>query len=231
MTTGGRPPRIDLDDIVRAGRELGLSRLSVKAVAARLGVTSTAIYRYVEGRWDLDRLVGESILAELELRDTPDHDVERHLLSFALQLREFALAHPGLAQYMQLLFPRGESGRRLLAAEVEALGRRGYAPDAAIILGSGAATVAIALAVSEENSLRAEREDTPGLERARHTAIEGLAGHSLLGAPHSTLPQMERSRYVRLLLTAVVRGLVEAAPPGRPADKVIAGLAAMGEGR
>ncbi|WP_443611852.1 hypothetical protein [Acrocarpospora catenulata] len=66
--TGGRPPRIDLDDIVRAGRELGLSGLSVKAVAARLGVTSTALYRYVGGRWDLDRLVGESILAELELR-------------------------------------------------------------------------------------------------------------------------------------------------------------------
>ena len=48
------------------GRDLGMRRLSINGVAARLGVSATALYRHVEGRWELERLVGESLLAELE---------------------------------------------------------------------------------------------------------------------------------------------------------------------
>lgn len=84
---GGRPALIAVDDVVRVGRELGLRRLSVNAVAARLGVSATALYRHVESRWELERLVGESLLAELELRDDPDDGIEGHLLSFGLQPR------------------------------------------------------------------------------------------------------------------------------------------------
>ncbi|GAA1138275.1 TetR family transcriptional regulator [Ornithinicoccus hortensis] len=62
---GGRPPRIDRADIVRAGRALGMAGLSVKAVAAELGVSATALYRHVDGRWGLERLVGESLLSDL----------------------------------------------------------------------------------------------------------------------------------------------------------------------
>jgi AcrR family transcriptional regulator len=54
---GGRPPLIAVDDVVRAGRELGMRRLSINAVAARLGVSATALYRHVESRWALEGLV------------------------------------------------------------------------------------------------------------------------------------------------------------------------------
>lgn len=140
---GGRPPRIDRADIVRAGRALGMAGLSVKAVAAELGVSATALYRHVDGRWGLERLVGESLLTDLELTDDPQHTVAQHLLSVGLELRSFLLDHPGLAVYLQTLFPRGEGGRRLLAGQAEALGRRGYSPDAAIVLSSAVASVAI----------------------------------------------------------------------------------------
>ncbi|MFC7109128.1 TetR/AcrR family transcriptional regulator [Nonomuraea rubra] len=108
MRIGGRPRQIETADIVRAGRELGLRDLSMNAVAARLGVSSTALYRHVDGRWELERLVGESILAGLDFHDDPAHGPVRHLLSFALELRGFILRHPGLAAYVQTLFPRGE---------------------------------------------------------------------------------------------------------------------------
>ena len=130
---GGRPPVIALEDVVRAGRDLGMRRLSVNAVAAQLGVSATALYRHVESRWELERLVGESLLAELELRDEPGADVETHLLSFGLQLWDFAVEHPGLASYLLVLFPRGEAGAQLLASEVGTLSRRGFSPDAAMV--------------------------------------------------------------------------------------------------
>ncbi|GAA4022568.1 TetR family transcriptional regulator [Allokutzneria multivorans] len=217
-----------MQDIVRVGRELGMRRLSVKAVATGLGVSSTALYRHVDGRWGLERLVGESVLAELRLRDDPEHDVPKHLLSFAMQMREFALRHPGVVGYLQLLFPRGESGQRLLAFEVEALGRRGYAPDAAIVLSGAVASLTIAMTASEENSAAAE--DADGLAREREAVVDRLAKDDRFGRAPTTLPQIERPEYVRLLLTASIRGLVEVCPPGRPVAEMIAELAAAGVG-
>src|SRR4051812_42055290 len=128
---GGRPPLIAVEDIVRVGRQLGMRRLSINAVAAQLGVSATALYRHVESRWELERLVGESLLAQLELREDPTEGVECHLHSFALQMWRFVVDHPGLAAYLQVLFPRGDAGTRLMVAEVEALSRRGYSADAA----------------------------------------------------------------------------------------------------
>ncbi|MET7394896.1 hypothetical protein ABZS66_15545 [Dactylosporangium sp. NPDC005572] len=221
---GGRAPRIGTDDIVRAGRALGMQALSVKAVAAELGVTAAALYRHVDGRWGLERLVGESILGELTLRDDAALDVEPHLLSFALQLRGFILAHPGLARYLQVLFPRGDAGRRLLTDEVEALARRGYTTEAAIVLSGAVASLSIAMAASEEHSAAAEHDDAGGLGREREAAIAGIVVDDDLGPAHLALPQLQRAEYVRLVLTGAIRGLLLAAPPGRAVAEIIADL-------
>ncbi|WP_410605208.1 TetR/AcrR family transcriptional regulator [Amycolatopsis sp. lyj-90] len=227
---GGRPARIGTDDILRAGRELGMRGLSVKAVAARLGVTATALYRHVDGRWGLERLVGESILAELRLRDDPRHGLERHLLSFALQMRAFVLEHPGLVTYLQLLFPRGDGGRRLLNDEVDALVRRGYEPGAAIVLSGAVASLTIAMTASEEHSMAAEESDGDGLDRERQAVRDRLSRDDRLAEPSAALPEVPRPEYVRLVLTASIRGLIGSCPPGRPVVEMVADLAATGEG-
>lgn len=226
IRTAGRAQRITQDDIVRVGRELGMRELSVKAVAARLGVSATALYRHVENRWHLERLVGESILAELELRDDPAHDPMRHLLSFALQLRAFLLRHPGLAVYVQTLFPRGESGRRLLAAETAAMERRGYAVDAAIAVCGAVAELAIGYAATED----AQRERGDGLDEQRHVAMAEILADERLGEARRALPEVDADEYVRLWLAGSIRGLVDAAPPGRPVTEIMAALHAAGEG-
>lgn len=229
---GGRPALIAVDDVVRVGRELGMQRLSVNAVAARLGVSATALYRYVESRWELERLVGESLLAELELRDDPTADTERHLLSFGLQLRDFTAGHPGLASYLQVLFPRGDAGARLLATEVETLSRRGYSADAAMVLSSAVATLAISLAAREESNANATGGDQAGgFAVERDAAAERLAGNAQLGAAHVGLPRVSDVEFVRLLLAASIRGLVAVIPPGRPIGEVVAELRAAGEDR
>lgn len=229
---GGRPPLIAVDDVIRVGRELGMLRLSINAVAAQLKVSATALYRHVESRWALERLVGESLLAELELQDDPSHDVEQHLLGFGLQLWHFTVDHPGLASYLQVLFPRGESGVRLLVTEVDALGRRGYTADAAIVLGSAVATLAISLAAREEsNTTSTGGEQATRYAKERDAVAERLAGHTRLGSAHRVLPELSSAQYVRLLLAASIRGLVAEIPPGRPILEVVAGHAAVGEDR
>lgn len=94
--------------------------------------------------------MGERILADLTITDDPTHDSAQHLLSFALQLRRFVLRHAGLDTYLQTLSPRGVSGRQLLADEIAALQRRGYAADAAMVLSSTVANVVIGATAAEQ---------------------------------------------------------------------------------
>ena len=220
--TGGRPRQIETEDIVRVGRELGLTQLSMNAVADRLGVSSTALYRHVDGRWGLERLVGESVLADVRLIDDPRHDATEHLISFGLQLRTALLDHPGLAAYVQTLFPRGEGGRRLLVTEVEALGRRGYASDAAIVLSSAVASIAIGYAAAED----LQRQRAEGWIAQERRAEAELRTDAALGEAHRMLPAFDADEYVRLWLRAAVRGFVAAAPPGRSAQEIWAALRA-----
>ena len=224
---GGRPRQIETEDIVLIGRELGLHRLSLNAVATRLGVSSTALYRHVDGRWGLENLVGESTLADLDLLDDPADDTVRHLLSFGLQLRSFILRHPGLAVYVQTLFPRGRSGRRLLAVETAALMRRGYATDAAMVLAAAVASIAIGYAAAED----AQRQRAEGRARQERDALAALRTDPLLGAAHRALPDVGADEYVRLWLGAAVRAFVEAAPPGRSPERIMAALDAAGKGQ
>lgn len=221
---GGRPRRIEQADIVREGRGVGMRELSMNAVASALGVTPTALYRHVDGKWGLERLVGESLLDDLELRDDPRQGIVPHLIDFGLQLREHSLAHPGLASYLQVLFPRGAAGRRLLAQEVDALGRRGYGADAAIMLSGAVASIAIGFAAAED----AQRDRAEGIGGERESAADDLTADASLGTAYRSLPEVDAAQYVRLVLTAAVRGLVDSAPPGRDVAAVIAGLASEG---
>lgn len=224
VRTGGRPRQIETEHIVRAGRELGLRELSLNAVAAQLGVSATALYRHVDGRWALERLVGESILAELHFDDDPALGPVPHLLSTGLQLRAFILRHPGLAGYVQTLFPRGEGGRRLLGAAAESLVRRGYAMDAAIVLCSAVASVVIGYAATEDVQLaRAE-----GLAEQRQGVEAGLRTDASLGEAHRALPEIDADEYVRLWLGAAIGGFVDAAPPGRSTAEIRTALSTAG---
>jgi AcrR family transcriptional regulator len=226
MTSVGRPRQIDANDIARAGCELGMRNLSLKAVAAALGITPAALYRHVDGRWGLERLVGERMLEDLVIDDDPAHTTAQHLLALGLGLREFVLAHSGIAAYLQTLFPRGDAGRRLLAGEVRALTRRGYAPGAAVVVASAVAAMSIAYAAAEER----QREHADGVEAQRLDAIAQLAGYADLGAAHASVPELDWADYVRLVLVAAIDGLLGAAPPGRPVAEIVEFLEAKGAG-
>ncbi|WP_344861852.1 hypothetical protein [Amycolatopsis ultiminotia] len=72
----------------------------MNAVAVRLAYRPRLCIDMSMGGGGLERLVGESILADLVLVDDPVHDTVQHLLSVGPQLQSFVLRHPGLAVYL-----------------------------------------------------------------------------------------------------------------------------------
>ncbi|SHG81696.1 TetR/AcrR family transcriptional regulator [Streptoalloteichus hindustanus] len=227
--TGGRTAQVSLDLIVDAGRRIGLPELSVQSVAAALGVSGAAVYRHVPSRLALERLVGEAILDELTLTDDPAEPVAAHLVRFATELRHFTLAHPGTAGYLQRMFPRGTSGTRLLTAEVAALGRRGYDPAAAVVLTSAVATIALGLADAEEARAALAASDPHAVEVEARAVSAAIDAVPLLRTAQAALPAVTSEEYFRVLLSAVVDGLVGRLPAGRPLDEVLGSSATQTE--
>ena len=82
-----------LDETAALADERGLDAVSMRAVAARLGVTPMALYHHVRDKDDLlDGLV-ERLLAELELPD-PSLPPEQRLHELASGMRTVAARHP-----------------------------------------------------------------------------------------------------------------------------------------
>lgn len=235
VNQGGRPATVTQASIVAAGRELGMAGLSVAAVAGRLGVSPAALYRHVENRWHLERLVGESLLADLNLDAavapvTPGdpHDLETQLLRFGRVLHDFAAARPGLADYLLTLFPRGETGLRLMETEAEALRARGLTDDAAVAASNAVASVAFAMVAAEERRRDAAAADHDGGFAAElQAATDRFEAQPWVAAVVPALPEVSGEDYGRLLLATFVRGLVAtlgAEPGAATSDSIVADL-------
>jgi AcrR family transcriptional regulator len=63
----GRPARLDRDMIAHAAYEIGLDRVTMKAVADQLGVSVPGLYHHVEGRDDLMQLAAEYSASRIHL--------------------------------------------------------------------------------------------------------------------------------------------------------------------
>lgn len=101
-----RRPLISREDILNAtlalADERGLAAVSMRAVAARLGVTAMSLYHHVRDKDDLlDGLV-ERLLVELSPPDSTLPGAER-LYLLARSMRSMAARHPDA---FQLLFTR-----------------------------------------------------------------------------------------------------------------------------
>ena len=61
----GRPAELDLDRIVAVAGRMDPQRLTMSAVATELGVATSALYRWVDGRDGLLDLVSERLVARI----------------------------------------------------------------------------------------------------------------------------------------------------------------------
>jgi AcrR family transcriptional regulator len=93
----GRPSRLGREEIVAAALDIGLDRLTIRAVARRLGVGASSIYYHVEGIEQLLELAGDELLRSLSPEwDRDEWQAETRRAAF--WLRNVFERSPGLAE-------------------------------------------------------------------------------------------------------------------------------------
>jgi AcrR family transcriptional regulator len=128
----GRPAQLDRDMIARAGAEIGLERVTMKAIADHLGVSVPGLYHHVRGRDELVRLAAEYAASQIEVpRDRGQHWTA-WLLEWAQHARTSFTAQPELlGQFVQ-----GVIGIDRMIGHVDAvvglLTRQGFSPADAL---------------------------------------------------------------------------------------------------
>ncbi|MET0883961.1 MAG: TetR/AcrR family transcriptional regulator C-terminal domain-containing protein [Acidimicrobiales bacterium] len=117
MAKVGRPARISREAIAEAANDIGLSDLTLRAVADRLGVSIASLYHHVEGKDDLLRLAAEYSAARTSIPQDEGQHWAVWLLEWALYNRDAFVAEPALfGQFMD-----GAIGADVMADNTEAI--------------------------------------------------------------------------------------------------------------
>jgi len=164
----GRPARVSRSEIAKAAYEVGFDGLTMRAVAARLGVSAPSLYYHLRDRDDLTRLAAEYGASQLELpRDRGQHWA-RWLAQWALYTREAFLAQPGLLeQFVNGTLPVDRMVPNIEAA-VGFLERQGFGPDDAAGAYMLVSACALGMAVADLRSRTSSgRGKAPGRRSSR----------------------------------------------------------------
>ncbi len=182
----GRRQQI-LDAALAVADEQGLDAVTMRTVAARVGVTAMALYPHVRSKEDLlDGLVGR-LLAELSLPD-PGKPWADRLREIARSARETARRHPAV---MPLLFARPAvtpDAVRVVDAIYQALLDAGVPDGEVARVERLTSTFVLGYAISE-----ASGRFTPGDPRERRALLAGadLPAHRRLAAKLEAAPSWE----------------------------------------
>jgi AcrR family transcriptional regulator len=83
----------------------GAQSLSMRALAARLGVVPGALYRHVRGKEQLHDLILDAVLGEVDCRADPATPWTTQVAALARRLRAVLETHPGIAALLKTRDP------------------------------------------------------------------------------------------------------------------------------
>jgi AcrR family transcriptional regulator len=106
----------------------GVQALTMRRLAARLGVVPGALYHHVRNKQQLQDLVLDNVLAEVDLHLDPSLDWTDQLKVLAHRLRQVLEAHPGVAGILKTRDPLGPHSLALAEAFLGPLQTAGF-PD------------------------------------------------------------------------------------------------------
>lgn len=129
----GRPARLSREEIVAAALDGGVEDLTMRELAGRLGVSHSALYRWVASLDELFDLIGEQIVARVVPADQPTARTWRDWLArLAWAMHDQFLAVPGYAARIARPHRHNPAAfARLRDSVVAAFTVAGVAPDLA----------------------------------------------------------------------------------------------------
>jgi AcrR family transcriptional regulator len=156
----GRPARIELKSIVDAALQIGLDRVTMKAVAERLDVGIATLYQHVRNRDDLIRMGALRLSLS---RRTPE-DSNQHWAELATQyaksLFEMLVAEPTLIAELMKGGYGPDTEVDFLEQFLAAMQSRGFSPQDGVRLYRGLSILAMGAAVAEAHYQAIRRSGT-----------------------------------------------------------------------
>jgi len=131
--------------------EVGVEKLTMRAVAARLGVSAMALYHHVEDKDELLRLVGDVVLGRIELPDPDSGDWRELFTSISMAAVDALLEVPGLSSVL-LSSKMLPNARRLVKFCIHQFERGGLSSAAAQEVYAGMQTLVLGRLLIEENA-------------------------------------------------------------------------------
>lgn len=130
----GRERTLSKERIIEGALELisrqGAATLTMRQLAAALGVSPMAAYYHVENKDELIRLVGDAVLAEVAVPPPTAGTWDVRLAELITKQREALVRYPGLRDALSGLDLAQR--RRLEDAEYDLLIEAGFAPDTVV---------------------------------------------------------------------------------------------------
>jgi AcrR family transcriptional regulator len=159
----GRPAKLDRQMIAEAAHGIGLSGLTMKAVADRLGVSVPGLYHHVDGKDDLMRLAAEYSAGRIELPEDHGQHWVVWLHEWAQYNRDAFMAQPELLKQ----FIEGAIGADRTAQRFEEvlarLIREGFSNAEARLAYMAVSEYAVGAAVIAIRERRAAAEGRPAM--------------------------------------------------------------------
>lgn len=201
-----QPAGLDLDKIVAATVRLldteGLTKFSMRRLAADLGVTAMSLYWYVDTKDDLLELAVDTVAGEIALPDESDPaaDWRDQLRTLATGYRDMLLCHPWAARLLGEFLNIGPRSAAFSHATLRVMRRSGLPPER--ISGALAAVFQFVYGFSTIRGLHEARCRAAGVSLDDYL---GQVVDTLADRPEfaETAELSVRSRYLREGLTAV----------------------------
>lgn len=152
----------------------GAQALSMRAVAARLGVVPGALYRHVRNKEQLYDLVLDAVLAEVDRHPDPGAPWAERVVTLAYRLRVVLEDHPGIAALLKARDPISPASLALAEAFLEPLHAAGLPARQAALAFRLIYDYITGFALADPTSLAEQRLADPATRRELHTFLRTL---------------------------------------------------------
>ena len=152
----------------------GAAALSMRALAARLGVVPGALYRHVRSREQLCDLVVDGVLAEVDCQIGQALAWTEQVNVLARRLRLILEDHPGIAALLKTRDPLGPHSLALTEGLLAALRHSGLAKQQTALAFWLIYDYTVGFALSDRTTVNAKRVQDTTTRRQLHTFFQSL---------------------------------------------------------
>lgn len=148
----GRPANISLDKIIEAALDIGFHSISMHAIARKLDVAVSALYRHIKSKDELLLFCTDIVSQKIVLPETDSW--QEHLRELARNYRKVTLSMPGSVEFVREVGLTTPAACAVVDRSIAVLRRSGFKGDLAYMTCIGMISHATDMALHEEQDRR-----------------------------------------------------------------------------